>query len=76
MGGGGGAVSWFITIFHGWGEGGLPNLLQHSGFEMKMEGYNPFLALNKSKMTISYFYQGSMITHFVGIWKHVVSMRF
>ena len=46
---GGGRSSRFITILHVGGRGGggglLPNLLQHSGFEMQMEGYNPFLAL-------------------------------
>ena len=51
----GGGSSRFITILH---RGGLPNLLQyHMGeglesllqyysFERKMEGYNPFSALN------------------------------
>ena len=36
----------FITILH---RGGLQNLLQYYSFERKMEGYNPFSALNKLK---------------------------
>ena len=34
----------FITILH---RGGCQNLLQYYSFERKMEGYNPFSALNK-----------------------------
>ena len=37
----------FITILH---RGGLQNLLQYYSFERKMEGYNPFSALNKLKV--------------------------
>ena len=36
----------FITILH---RGGRQNLLQYYSFERKMEGYNPFSALNKLK---------------------------
>ena len=36
----------FITILQ---RGGLQNLLQHYSFERKMEGYNPFSALNRIK---------------------------
>ena len=37
----------FITILQ---RGGLQNLLQYYSFERKMEGYNPFSALNKLKV--------------------------
>ena len=37
----------FITILH---RGGRQNLLQYYSFERKMEGYNPFSALNKLKV--------------------------
>ena len=43
---GGRGSSRFITILH---RGGLQNLLQYYSFERKMEGYNPFSALNKLK---------------------------
>ena len=36
----------FITILH---RGGRQNLLQYYSFEKKMEGYNPFSALNYVK---------------------------
>ena len=43
---GGRGSSRFITILH---RGGRQNLLQYYSFERKMEGYNPFSALNKLK---------------------------
>ena len=56
---GGRGSSRFITILHRGGGllnllqyyrgGGLQNLLQYYSFERKMEGYNPFSALNKLK---------------------------
>ena len=39
----GGGSSRFITILH---RGGLESLLHYYSFERKMEGYNPFSALN------------------------------
>ena len=51
----GGGSSRFITILHGGGlpnllqyyiERGLERLLQYYSFERKMEGYNPFSALD------------------------------
>ena len=51
----GGGGSRFITILHRGGlpnlfqyymRGGLQSLLQYHSFERKMEGYNPFSALN------------------------------
>ena len=44
--GGGRGSSRFITILH---RGLRQNLLQYYSFERKMEGYNPFLTLNKLK---------------------------
>ena len=44
---GGQGSSRFITILH---RGGLQNLLQYYSFERKIEGYNPFSALNKLKV--------------------------
>ena len=41
-----GLKSGFITILH---RGGLESLLQYYSFEKKMEGYNPFSALNLVK---------------------------
>ena len=55
---GGRGSSRFITILHRGGSPqfitilqrrGLQNLLQYYSFERKMEGYNPFSALNKLK---------------------------
>ena len=55
---GGRGSSRFITILHRGGppqfitilqRGGLQNLLQYYSFERKMEGYNPFSALNLVK---------------------------
>ena len=55
---GGRGSSRFITILHRGGSpqfitilqrGGLQNLLQYYSFERKMEGCNPFSALNKLK---------------------------
>ena len=40
---GGGGSPQFITILH---RGGLESLLQYYSFERKVEGYNPFSALN------------------------------
>ena len=39
----GGGSPQFITILH---RGGLESLLQYYSFERKMEGYNPFSALD------------------------------
>ena len=40
----GGGTSQFITILH---RGGLESLLKYYSFARKMEGYNPFSAVNK-----------------------------
>ena len=67
----------FITILH---RGGRQNLLQYYSFERKMEGYNPFSALNKLKgfhfilfnvdlclHVLSQLRKSVAITHFWGV---------
>ena len=52
----------FITILY---RGGLQNLLQYYSFERKIEGYNPFSALN-------YVKSHHFILVYVDLWFHVL----
>ena len=44
----------------GWGGRGVPDLLQYYSFERKIEGYNPFSALNKVNKSLLQYYSFEM----------------
>ena len=75
----------FITILHREGHtnllqyymGGLESLLHYYSFERKMEGYNPFSALNKLKgFHFILFYADLCLRILSRIRKNVANTRF
>ena len=71
---GGGGSPQFITILH---RVGLESLLQYYSFERKMEGYNPFSALNKLKGFHFILFNVDLCVHVLSqIRKNVANTRF
>ena len=63
-----------IAILH---RGGCQNLLQHYSFERKMEGYNPFSALNKLKGFHFILFNADLCLRILSqIQKNVANTRF
>ena len=70
----GGVSSIYYNITEG---GGLQNLLQYYSFERKMEGYNPFSALNKLKGFHFILFNVDLCLHILSqIRKNVANTRF
>ena len=71
---GGGGLPDLLQYYIG---GGLLNLLQYYSFERKMEGYNPFSALNKLKGFHFILFNVDLCLHVLSqIRKNVANTRF